>query len=225
MIRPLQQAKDFIAAFCEQTGHEPTVQYAPILNISPRKSDPLPANTQYLLFSSVNGVAYFANQSDDRTLPALCVGETTTAAAHDAGFKAESADGTAEDLVNLAKIRATPENGPLVYVSGATVAHDIANTLADIGFQAERRIVYEQTTVPLPQSALDVMRSPTIIPITSPNTARAFADQTTDVDLFQTTILCISENTRRPLTHLNVKTIVADAPTRSAMITALSHLL
>ena len=225
MIRPLQQAKDFIAAFCDQTGLEPTVKYAPILNISPRKSAPLPANTQYLLFSSVNGVTHFANQSGDRTIPALCVGKTTTAAAQNAGFKAESAGGTAQDLVNLAKIRASPESGPLIYISGATVAHDIANTLADFGFQAERRVVYEQTTVPLSPSTLDVMRSPTIIPITSPNTARAFADQAAHVDLSLTTILCISENALRPLTHLNAKTIIADAPTRSAMITALSRLL
>ncbi|WGI21981.1 uroporphyrinogen-III synthase [Amylibacter sp. IMCC11727] len=225
MIRPLQQAKDFIAAFCDQTGREPTVHYAPILDISPRICAPLPKNTQYLLFSSVNGVTYFADQSEDRTIPALCVGDATQAAAQTAGFKADSADGTAQDLLNLVKRRATPSDGPIVYVSGATVAHDIAETLVANGYQAERRVVYAQTTIPLSQAALDTLSAPTLIPIMSPNTARAFADQVAHCDLTQVTILCISENARRPLAHLNAKTIIANAPTRSAMITALSHLL
>ncbi len=222
MIRPHRQATEFVQALPKLSSH---VIYAPVLEIQQRPLDPIPSDTQALLFSSVNGVTYFAEQSDNRRLPAYCVGETTAAAATKAGFIAHSADGTAADLLALAKANLKPKDGAVIYISGAMVAHDLDSQLKSLGYDAARRIVYEQSPQVLTPQAIDALKSPTVIPVSSPNTAHLFAEQTADLDLSLATFIFISENARAPLKHAKSKQILAESPTRAAMLAAVdAHL-
>ena len=225
MIRPLPQARDFVQALTDQTGKAPPTLFSPILQINPITADPVPDNTQFLLFSSVNGVNFFATQAQSRAIPALCVGETTAAAARAAGFSAQSADGTAQDLVELAIKLASPDHGPLIYVSGAIAASEIDEQLTKQGIQTQRRIVYEQIAQNLSGEALKSLKTNTIIPVSSPNTAAIFATQTDGIDLSSVTLVCISQNAATPLRNSNAIQIIAQTPTRAGMIAAISRLL
>lgn len=225
MIRPLQQARDFVQALTDQTGKTPPVLYSPILEINAITAPFVPENTQFLLFTSVNGVKFFATQAQSRAIPALCVGDTTAAAARAAGFSAQSADGTAQDLVELAIKVANPDNGPLIYVSGAIAATEIDVELAEHGIPSQRRIVYEQVAQNLSDEALKSLKAKTIIPISSPNIAAIFAAQTHGIELSTITLVCISENAANPLRKTNATQIIARSPTRAGMIAAISRLL
>lgn len=224
MIRPLAQALDFVQALTMLTGKMPTMLYSPVIETRAILAKP-PKNAQFLLFSSVNGVKFFADQTQNRAIPALCVGDTTAQAATKAGFSAQSAGGTASDLLTLAKSVADPAKGPLVYICGAMVAHDLDGQLAKHGFTTDRCIVYEQVAQPLTKQARVALHSPTVVPVTSPNTARIFADQTAGVDLSNVIFVFISENARAPLSHTKSAQILASSPTRDAMIRAIAPLL
>ena len=224
MIRPLVQAMDFVQALTSLTGKMPTTLYSPVIETHSVAAEP-PKQAQFLLFSSVNGVKFFADQTENRTIPALCVGDTTANAAKDAGFTAQSAGGTASDLLKLAGSVADPAKGPLIYVCGAMVAHDIDGQLCELGYVTQRCVVYEQSPQALTNKALSALKYPTIVPVSSPNTARIFADQTAELDLSAVTFVFISENARAPLSHTNAAQILATGPTRDAMISAISDLL
>ena len=224
MIRPLVQALEFVQALNESTGKTPNTLYSPVIKTQAIIAKP-PEKVQFLLFSSVNGVKFFATQTENRKIPALCVGDMTAKAAKDAGFSAQSAGGTASDLLKLVKSVADPANGPLTYVCGALVAHDLDGHLAKIGFSTNRCTVYEQTSTPLTKQAFSALQTPTVVPVSSPNMAQVFAEQTTRMELSNVILVFISENACAPLSHKKAKQILATAPTRNAMIHAVSQFL
>src|SRR5512135_2951362 len=99
---------------------------------------------QALLCTSANGVRAFARVRGERGLPLLAVGDATAARAREAGFaRVESAGGTVDDLVRLARERLSPTAGRLLHVAGSAVAGDLAGMLRDAGFAVERSVLYE----------------------------------------------------------------------------------
>lgn len=224
MIRPLAQALDFVQALTVLTGKMPITLYSPVIKTHAIIAEP-PKKVQFLLFSSVNGVKFFSSQIEERTIPTLCVGDSTAKAAADAGFSTQSAGGTASDLLELVKSVADPAQGPLIYVCGATVAYDLDGELAKIGFSTKRCVVYEQIPHALTKKALSTLLTPTVVPVLSPNTARIFAEQTAGMELSKVTFVFISENACTPLSHVKARKVLASSPTRDAMIRAISRFL
>ncbi|MBX6742508.1 MAG: uroporphyrinogen-III synthase [Acetobacteraceae bacterium] len=75
--------------------------------------------------------------------PVLAVGEATARPLRRAGLRqVEAAGGDALDLLRLARVRLDPRRGPVAYLSGETVACDLAAALAPDGFAVERSVVY-----------------------------------------------------------------------------------
>jgi uroporphyrinogen-III synthase len=76
--------------------------------------------------------------------PVLAVGAATACPLRRAGLaRVEAAPGgDAADLLRLVRSRLDPRRGPLAYLSGETVARDLAAALAPEGFAVERRVVY-----------------------------------------------------------------------------------
>ncbi len=92
--------------------------------------------------------------------PVLAVGEATAAAARDAGWAAEAAAGTAEDLARLAAVRLDPAAGPLLLAVGEGYALDLAADLRGRGFRVIRRIAYAaRPAAALPEAALRALRA------------------------------------------------------------------
>ena len=229
MIRPPAQTDAFLTAFRSATARTPHTLASPVLRIAPLAGPPLPKDGTLLLFTSVNGVAAWAAGSDLRDIPALCVGENTAQAAQALGFVAHSADGTGADLLKLALGHATPADR-IYYISGEEAALDLAAALSAQGFQAQRLVLYAQRQVDLTGAARAALaQDSTIVPVFSPKTAACFQAQIADLALCDCRILCISAAAAAPFAGLKqpglAPTVIADAPTRAAMITALDRML
>ncbi len=140
-------------------GAEPVL--APLLIREPLRFEPPSPSTQALLFTSSAAPPLFA-AAHPATLPALCVGDATAAAARAAGFAdVRSADGDVEKLAALAAATLDPAKGALLHISGADVAGDLAARLRGHGFAVDRRIAYKAHAVRnLPEAfagALDIV--------------------------------------------------------------------
>jgi uroporphyrinogen-III synthase len=93
-------------------------------------------------------------------IPVLAVGEATAEAARAAGWRAEAAGGTAEDLARLAAARLDPAKGPLLLAVGQGYALDLQADLRQRGFRVIRRVAYAATPAPsLPEPALAALRA------------------------------------------------------------------
>lgn len=229
MIRPSAQSDGFLTAFRSATGKTLPVLVSPVLRIAPMEGGALPKDGTLLLFTSVNGVAAWAARSPLRDIPALCVGENTAQAARALGFVAQSADGTGAELLKLALDRATPAD-KIYYISGEEAALDLAAALHAQGFQAQRLVLYAQRQVDLTAAAVTALaQGRTIVPVFSPKTAACFQAQIADLSLFDCRILCISAAAATPFAQPKQPNlpplVIAEAPTRAAMITALDRML
>jgi uroporphyrinogen-III synthase len=124
------------AARVVRMGHRPFVSPVLITETLPFTFDA--AGVQALLFTSAAGVRALGA----RDLPALAVGDGTAEAARAIGYKdVRSADGAAVDLIAMAR-GLEPNAGAMVHVSGEDIAANVAEAIADAGFQARRLIVY-----------------------------------------------------------------------------------
>lgn len=226
LTRPLAQSRAFLADLTHALGHDPNCIISPTTRITQMLLEKAPANAQAIVFTSVNGVEFYAAQSSDRAAPAFCVGPSTYAAAIKHGFTAQNANGDGHDLLDLVLSKTKPANGPILYISGNHAAVDLAQALRTHGYTACRQIVYSQTAEPLSRAALTILtRDPVIIPLFSPRSAANFlAALPTSVSV-NASFLCISENAAIPLRQTDYRIKIASEPNRKAMITALTNLI
>jgi uroporphyrinogen-III synthase len=112
---------------------------------------------QALVFTSSNGARAFAPATAQR--PVFAVEDATAAAARAAGFgDVRSAAGDVDALAALIAAACAPGGGPLLHVSGADVAGDLAGALAARGFTVERRIAYRaEAAQALPAALADAL--------------------------------------------------------------------
>lgn len=139
LTRPVDQARRLAARLA---GHDVVPILAPMLVVRPMEPPPaIPPGTQAVLMTSANAVPALA--AGRWSGPVLAVGDRTADRVRQAGFGAvESAGGTARDLLRLAVKRLDPAGGPVVYLSGAEIARDLAEDLGQAGFSALRRVAY-----------------------------------------------------------------------------------
>jgi uroporphyrinogen-III synthase len=146
----------------------------PLIRIDPVQVDPLalPNTGAIALFTSSNGVRFAPPAGGNR---ALCVGETTRDAARDAGWEAEFAGQTAQEMIRFI-LREKP-SAPLFHFSGRHVRGRIVETLQEAGLSAWRVVLYDQVLLPLSNAANAVLlwKTPVIVPLFSPRAAAHFA--------------------------------------------------
>ena len=114
-----------------------------------------------VLFTSANGVRFFSEVSDGRSLEAWCVGPSTAAAAQDARFAIiHNADGNSEDLAELVIAQANPNRGHLVHIANTAAGSILRDKLLDAGFDARFTGLYEPIDAAcLSDAAEDVLRA------------------------------------------------------------------
>lgn len=174
------------------------------------------AGIRHLLFTSINAVHAFVRLNEKRDIPALCVGTHTAKVAQAAGLVARSADGSASDLVALA----LSVTGPFLYPRGVHMARDIASDLRASGQRVDEVVVYDQTALPLTAQARAALtdRTPCLVPLFSPRTARLFMAECRTLLPRATTAICISQNVADQLDPARFqKLIVANQPTAAAV--------
>ncbi|MEN3974884.1 uroporphyrinogen-III synthase [Emcibacter sp. SYSU 3D8] len=225
VTRPEEDAASF-ADILTGLGHQ--VQIEPLLSVRLRTDASLDtAGAQALLFTSANGVRAAARLTEERGLPALCVGDATARAAHEAGFdRIESAAGDVHDLAELVRGKCRPEAGPLVHVAGTISAGDLAGELTASGFEVRRAVVYEtEAALRLSGEARAALADRRIDAVTlfSPRTARTFARIVQEAGLAHrlgtVDLLCLSAAVAETLDALpRRRLLVAAEPTQNALI-------
>lgn len=102
------------------------------------------ASCQALIVTSANAVPGLAESGTSRSKPVFAVGPATASALRSEGFsEVTSFGGTVRDLVDQIGAVFRPEQGSLVYASGADIAYDLKTELADRGYTVRQVIAYE----------------------------------------------------------------------------------
>ncbi len=221
LTRPQAQSERF-AQICRATlGAELQIILSPLLKIEMLLFDVPLTPYRGLIFTSENGVQAFAQTTIGQGMPAYCVGARTTNAARDAGLEAISADGTADDLVEM--INAAEVAGPLLHIRGE---HTRGNIAGRINAQVDEVVAYRQLAQPLSDVARSALQSNevVILPLFSPRTAQLFFEQADSISA-DLKVIAISAAVNDVILDTNkAKTAassIADTPNALAMIQAI----
>ena len=127
-------------------GHFPIA--APLLTIRLRPDTAIPAGDfQAIALTSANAMMHPALNPAPSTLGALkvfAVGAQSAKAAHRAGYgDVRGEGGDVKGLAGAIARDCNPDEGPILYPSGAEMAGDLKGMLAGQGFGVERVILYD----------------------------------------------------------------------------------
>jgi uroporphyrinogen-III synthase len=196
---------------------EPVVQ--PLLAVQPL-SPALPDLDRFaaLVFTSLNGVAAYADLTPRRDAPVFAVGDATAQAARDIGFtEARSAAGDLDDLVRLL-VEAAPS--PLLAIAAETPAGDLTRSLREAEGRQSIEILTAYRTVPTAAAAPAAIDA---VLIHSPRAAQELADHVgTAADAV---ITCISPAAAAPLQALGRLCAVSPQPNEAALLATLQAAL
>lgn len=190
---------------------------APLMETEPTGAVWSPADWAGLVFTSAEGVRHAALGRDLRWRRAWCVGDRTTEAATAVGMDADSAGGTAEDL--LAMLSRQRPAGPLLHLCGAETRGDLALRLSQAGTDTVSLVIYRQVPVHLDPPAVrrlgDAVRviAPAYSPLSAQRLAEALAARVAHVHLVAISA-ATSEAWRGPRP---ARTTVAVSPDGAAM--------
>ena len=109
----------------------------------------------------------------------LTVGPQSLAAARASGFmQAEAHGGDVTGLAAHMREKLSPAAGPILYLSGAETAGDLAGQLASYGFDCRRIVLYDAVPAPELGPAQAAMAEPSDLAVVlfSPRTARIWRD-------------------------------------------------
>lgn len=187
---------------------------------------------QAVLITSANGARALSRRPELERLKgatAIVVGPASAAAARRIGFaRIEQAGGDVAALARSAIALLSPDNGPLLYVSGAISAGDLASKLEASGFEVDRVVAYEARPVAaLPghcATALAAGKADGIL-LFSPRSARIWATLVAAADLAPAAAhlihYCLSENVAgavRNTLGTDVTLQVASLPDEAALL-------
>lgn len=172
ITRPARQAQAFADALTDAHGAALPILIAPLMDIVPvDPADPL-GSPDHIIFTSVNAVDQAVGLKIPAGVDAWCVGDQTSAAARNLGFRVHNAEGDAAALV--AMIRHAQPSGKILHLCGRHVTGRVVETLQQAGLDASSRVVYDQVEVS-PSAALEAAlasETPVVVPLFSPRSAR-----------------------------------------------------
>ena len=229
LTRPQAQSQAFAATVEIDLPGRFRAIIAPVLRIAPVPGDLEISKGQALIFTSANGVAQYAARTSVRSLPACCVGAMTAEAARAEGMAAQSADGDVGALVRMVIAAHRPGAGEFIHIRGRHAAGDLAGQLRAAGVPARAAEIYDQIACPLSQEARHLLAAGRIdvLAFFSPRSTAAFAAQALSAgwDLARSTTVSLSAAADAPLASLTPGSrVIARAPTRAGMISALAAL-
>jgi uroporphyrinogen-III synthase len=185
-----------LKAKLERLGHE--VIASPLLRIEPRKHIEIPpAQYQSIALTSANAIRCLAGTrllDGLRHLPVMAVGPQSAAAARQAGFtRISEAGGDGPGLARTIIANASPESGPVLYLSGLDTASDFTGHLERAGFAVTRVIVYEARAATA--LAADAAQAQGVL-LYSPRSARLWLDLAGKQDVPANVMMhyCLSPN-------------------------------
>lgn len=185
---------------------------------------------QATIFTSQHSVPVFAQSTNERGIPAYCVGDHTAETARAAGFETViSASGDWQDLRDRIRRDLSPSNGPLLRLSGYDGADLLLDALTDAGFAVDKyrlyRIEEKQALSPETKTLLQEQKLDGVL-LYSPKTASRFyrlvAKEGLAAPCRSMTVWCISKNTADALDGLVFRDIrIAATPDENAVLALL----
>jgi len=231
ITRPYEDAVP-LAEGIRQRGHEPV--FAPLSHIRYQTPDAPPGQPGATIFTSKNAIRALESVEWASTLHCLhayCVGAATADAARQAGFlHVVAGGGTGAQLVEHIAYAHSPENGPLLYLTGEHLAFDIQEALTARGFTVWRQIVYRNMlagTLPSPVSTGLRDGSFDAIMFMSPRVAAQFVHLAQEAGFSEEAarlrFFCLSDQIGAALKPLGAGQIaIARSPTQDALLDLLS---
>jgi len=186
-----------------------------------------------LIATSRNALRALASHPDRAAairLPLFAVGEATAKEAGACGFRVvTAAPGTGEMLARLIADRLDPSDGPLVHLSGETVAFDLKSALAAKGFTVRQPVLYRAVAAPaLSEEAISRLKAGDLdgVILMSPRTATIFADlvrrQGTVTQASRLICYCLSAAVAQAVRPLGATIIVASEPREEELLALIS---
>ncbi|MEM8978257.1 MAG: uroporphyrinogen-III synthase [Pseudomonadota bacterium] len=151
---------------------------APLLRIAATQNSYDLTDVSAVVFTSENGVRFAPNGEG---LLAFCVGDRTAAAAKTKGYKARSAGGAVQDLLQmlfdeLPDLRTEdPITGDVLHIRGQDTVGDVSHQLRSAGIPARDAVVYQQVAQAFQDEHAVWLKAHThvIAPVFSPKSASA----------------------------------------------------
>lgn len=228
ITRPEPQGPDFARRALARIGARRVV-LSPLLRIERVAGLPALPDDAEIVLTSASGLAVLDGPDRARLAGrrAWCVGPRTTAAARAAGMLAEQAGADAQSLaVTLA------DRGPgaaLVHLRGVHAAAPLADWLSQSGIALREAVVYDQALCPLTDEARAILVAPdpVLVPLFSPRSAAAFAEQALPLEPRAALAVCaLSPAVAEACAGLPVARLsIAPRPDASGMIDALAAIV
>lgn len=201
---------------------------SPTLDLVRSEAIALPNLEQHsgLIFTSANGVRFFADETDQRELPCWCVGPATADAAREAGFATvHQSSGNALNLAEFILARGGRADQPLAHIANAAAEGKLAARLE----LAHQRVTFVPLyeAVPAMSLAISVQKTlesdmPALVMVHSAKAALAFAYLARTLPLKALSGVAISQAASEPLVHIGLTNLyIADHPDEDGLFSAL----
>ena len=203
-------------------GH--SVVIAPVLDIVPRLNVAIPhLPYQAICLSSANGMRCL-NVALDQSIPVFAVGEQSAIVARVRGFQhVEAKGGDVDGLVRHIKAKLKPDDGPLLYLSGAETSGDLEGQLTRLGYKVIRAITYDAHACALDQHTAAIQSSNGVL-LYSPRTAKLWLGELERLNLVKAgqnlSYFCLSQQVAKILPQ-NWHKSVAKSPTEESLLALL----
>jgi uroporphyrinogen-III synthase len=222
LTRPIEDAAP-LAQKLRRMGHIPKI--TPLLKIEARPNVSVPPKPyQAICLTSANAVRVMSDISAIQNIPLFAVGQQSEQMAKDKGITQVSAQGG--DVIGLHKFlvgHIKPQDGPLLYLSGAETSGDMQGRLQSSGFEVDRIITYDAVKSSLAEYQADI-ESAEVVLLYSPRTAKLWASEIETLKLTQAASrikhICLSANVAANLPQSWPRAVAA-APTEQALLALL----
>ncbi len=199
LIRPIDQGRrlrEILRNRAQTAGRLPRIHLSPLSVIEEVPGEVDTRGKAGILFTSANAVRIFSRRSNERRLKALCVGQTTTVAAMEAGLVTDPptfGSGTSLELVERVIRDFRSGGGPYLYVRGSPIARDLVSLLGAEDISVDEAIVYRQSPARLTREAKDSIQGQAVcVPVYSAFAARRLADEIVGLEIADMVCPCIS---------------------------------
>lgn len=197
------------------------------------RDEPLPDLSAYsgLIFTSANGVRFFAEASKSRDMPAWCVGPATASeAVREAFSPVHQSSGDAHDLAHfIAHHWSAGKPKRLLHIANAAAKGIVKDALGKEGFEVDFVPLYEaRPASALSPDALSALQSgaPAFCLIHSRKGAEAFLALAKSLDLAKTVIVTISQQAAEPFQDIRTGGIsISGHPDEDHLLSLLEKLL
>ena len=214
ITRPIEDSLDLIRNL-KIINH--TITYLPLISVRKISNQNINfKNYKGIIFTSANAIKFLNINDIPKNIYCFCVGEVTEKKAKKFGFyKAISAGGNVDALIELIIRTFDKKTGKLIYISSEFISKDLDIELTEKGYLVDRIVNYTSEPVAqIEQNTLEYIKKnkPDVICVYSEKSAINLKDligKYSLVDVMtQTNLMCLSKKIANVLDFIKWKKII-----------------